>query len=563
MSGALRYLLVRTARHRAAAQLRRVVQPRYAIAAGLGLAYLASLIARPPRAELAAAPVAAVALVGGSIGLALWTAWMWTLGRTSRLVVFRPPELLFLVGGPVATARLLGYKLARSQIGIVANALLWALFFGWSGGGLAAWRAFPAAWVLLTTLQLHHLGATLVRAPAGTQDRRRWPVELVAGLLAAAVAGIAAAEIWPVVRAALGGGSDRIVPALERAFDRPALRWGLAPFRAVLAPLVAPTFVAWAAALPAALAVLAAHLAWVVAMRERFRRVATDRPKGATAAGRRQVWSPPLRRLRATGAPAFALTWKNVTAVVRRRRALILLAGACVVALAAIVVGRELAPLVPQAVVAVAGVWAAAFTLLGPQWVRNDLRSDLLHLDWLRSWPLSGSAIVAAEVLASTVVLTAAQLGLLGIAALAAVGSGTAEGGPWLGTAVVGVLAAMPVVNWLHLLVHNGLAILYPGWVPLGPEPRTGVEGLGQQAIVLIAGLGGLVLLLLPALGAAAIAWTVAPAVGIGPDDAGPLALGIGIPAALAMSALAVRWLGERVERIEPGDLDSGGQARG
>jgi hypothetical protein len=121
----------------------------------------------------------------------------------------------------------------------------------------------------------------------------------------------------------------------------------------------------------------------------------------------------------------------------------------------------------------------------------------------------------------------------------------------------------MPVVNWLHLLVHNGLAVLYPGWVPLGPEPRTGVEGLGQQAIVLIAGLGGLIVLLLPALGAAALAWSAAPALGVRPDDAGPVALVVAIPAALAVSALAVRWLGDRVERIEPGDLDGGGQARG
>jgi hypothetical protein len=440
---------------------------------------------------------------------------------------------------------------------------MWALFFGWSGGGLAAWRAFPSAWLLLTTLQLHHLGATLVRAPTQAAGRKRWPVEVVAALVVAAVAGIAAAEIWPLVRAGLGGGAEQLLPSLELAFDRPTLRYGLAPFRGVLAPLVAPTFPAWAAALPAAIAVLGLHLAWVVALRERFRRVATDRPKGATARGRRQVWSPPLARLRATGAPAFALTWKNVTAVVRRRRAAILLAGAGAVAVAAVVVGRTLAPLVPQAVVAVAGVWAAAFTLLGPQWVRNDLRTDLRHLDALRSWPLAGSAIVGAEVLASTVVLTAAQLGLLGVAALTAVGSGTAEGGPWLGTVVIGVLVGMPVVNWLHLLVHNGLAVLYPGWVPLGPEPRTGVEGLGQQAIVLIAGLGGLILLLLPALGAAALAWSAAPALGIRPDDAGPVALVVALPAALAVSALAVRWLGDRVERIEPGDLDGGGQARG
>jgi hypothetical protein len=464
----------------------------------------------------------------------------------------------------VRTVELLGYKLARGQISIVANAFLWALFFGWSGGGLDAWRSFPAAWLLLTTLQLHHLGATLVRArPAETAGVGRWRVEIVAALLVAAALVVTATAMWPVVAAGWTAGIDRLLPSLRSALDTPAPRVILAPFRAALAPLAAPSLSAWAAALPPAGALLLAHAGWVLLIRERFRRVATEMPRGGTTGARRQVWSPPLVALSPAGRAALALTWKNVTAVARQRRAAVIFAGAVAVALAAVLAGRTVAPLVPQAVVAVAGVWAAAFTLLGPQWVRNDLRTDLRHLDSLRAWPLSGGAIVAAEVLASTLVLSAAQLGLLCVGVLAAAGSGTAEGGPWVGTAIVGALAGLPVVNWLHLLVHNGLAILYPGWVPLGPEPRTGIEGLGQQAIVLIAGIGGVILLLLPAAAIAALVFTTAAALGAGDHDARTAAIIVAIPAALAVSALAVRWLGERMERIEPGDLDAGAQARG
>lgn len=564
MTGALRFLLRRTARHHAVARLRRVAEPRYAIAAGLGLAYLASLLARPPRAELASAPLADIALAGGSVGLAVWAAWMWTMGRASRLVSFAPAELTFLLAGPVRTVELLGYKLARGQISIVANAFLWALFFGWSGGGLDAWRAFPAAWLLLTTLQLHHLGATLVRArPAETAGAARWRVEIIAALAVTATVVLIGAAMWPVIAAGWIAGIDQLLPSLRRALDLPAPRLVLAPFRAVLAPLAAPTLAAWASALPPAAAILIAHAAWVLAVRQRFRRVATELPRGGSTRTQRHAWSPPLVALRPAGRAALALTWKNVTAVARQRRAAVIFAGAVAVALAAVLAGRTVAPLVPQAVVAVAGVWAAAFTLLGPQWVRNDLRTDLRHLDSLRAWPLSGGAIVAAEVLASTLVLSAAQLGLLSVGAVAAAGSGAAEGGPWIGTAIVGALAGLPVVNWLHLLVHNGLAILYPGWVPLGPEPRTGIEGLGQQAIVLIAGVGGVILLLVPAAVLAALASTAAAALGAGDHDARTTAIVVAIPAALAASALAVQWLGERLERIEPGDLDAGTQARG
>lgn len=564
MSGAIRFLLMRTARHRTMAQLRRVAEPRYAIAAGLGLAYLASLMARPPRTELSAAPVAEIALLGGSIGLAMWTAWMWTFGRGSRLVALAPAEVTFLLAGPVGTMRLLGYKLARAQLAVIANSLLWALFFGWSGGGLDGWRALPAAWLLLTTLQLHHLGATLARAqPAEAAGARRWSVELLAGALCAAVATFAAAEMWPFVRAGLSAGVDHFLPSVREALQQPALQLMLAPFRAVVAPMAAPSLTAWAAALPGAVVLLAAHAAWLLAMQRRFRQVAIETASRGRGRTRRVIWSPTLTPLRPAGRAALALTWKNVAAVARQRRAAVLFAGAVAVALAAVLAGRTVAPLVPQAVVAVAGVWAAAFTLLGPQWVRNDLRTDLRHLDSLRSWPLSGASIVAAEVLGSTLVLTAAQLALIGVGAVAAAGSGTAQTGPWLGTAIVGLLAGLPVVNWLHLLVHNGLAVLYPGWVPLGPEPRTGIEGLGQQAIVLIAGIGGVILLLLPATLAAAFTIGAALAFGTGDDEARTAGLIAAIPAALGTSMLAVRWLGERVERIEPGDLDGGTQARG
>lgn len=564
MSAALRFLLVRTARHRIAAQLRRVAEPRYAVAAGLGLAYLASLMARPPRADFAAAPVADLALLGGSTGLALWTAWMWTLGRRSRLVALAPAEVTFLVAGPVGAARLLFYRLARGQIAIVANALLWALFFGWSGGGFGAWRAFPAAWLLLSTLQLHHLGATLARArPAEGAAGPRVRVELAAGIVSVAVLALAAGEAWPVVRAALGGGAGELLPSLRRAFDEPVLRWILAPFRAAVAPLAAPGVSEWASALPASAVLLAAHVAWVAARRARFRQVAVETPRGAADRVRSRVWSPTLTPLRPHGRAALALTWKNVASVARQRRAAVIFAGAVAVALAAVLAGRTVAPLVPEAVVAVAGVWAAAFTLLGPQWVRNDLRTDLQHLDSLRSWPLAGASIVAAEVLASTLVLTGAQLGLLAVGAAAAAGAGTAQSGPWLGTLLTGLIVGLPVVNWLHLLAHNGLAVLYPGWVPLGPEPRTGIEGLGQQAIVLVAGLGSLIVLLIPAAIAASAAIAVATASGASDHDARTIAIVIAAPVALGASGIVVRWLGERVERIEPGDLDGGAQARG
>jgi hypothetical protein len=60
----------------------------------------------------------------------------------------------------------------------------------------------------------------------------------------------------------------------------------------------------------------------------------------------------------------------------------------------------------------------------GPQWIRNDLRGDLLKLDLLRSYPLRGASLVAAETASSALILTGLQLGLL-VIALAGVSGGS------------------------------------------------------------------------------------------------------------------------------------------
>ena len=70
-------------------------------------------------------------------------------------------------------------------------------------------------------------------------------------------------------------------------------------------------------------------------------------------------------------------------------------------------------------------MWAGFLLVLGPQVVPDPLRADLARLAVLRSYPLRGSAVVGAETAASTAVLTALQLGLIGLAWLAFWGSAT------------------------------------------------------------------------------------------------------------------------------------------
>jgi hypothetical protein len=141
----------------------------------------------------------------------------------------------------------------------------------------------------------------------------------------------------------------------------------------------------------------------------------------------------------------------------------------------------------------------------------------------LRSYPLRGKIVVGAETASSTVVLTAIQLGLIGIAYLAFWGGEVQDPPPELRTAaLVGAVVFLPAINFLAMLIQNGAALLLPAWTRVGPDRPMGVEALGHNMLVM----SGFVvilaaLLLVPAAAGAAVfiglepvsgQWAVAPA---------------------------------------------------
>jgi hypothetical protein len=198
-----------------------------------------------------------------------------------------------------------------------------------------------------------------------------------------------------------------------------------------------------------------------------------------------------------------------------------------------------------------ATTWAGLAVVIGPQWVRNDLRSDLLKLDLLRSYPLAGRAVVAAETAASTIVLTALQAGLLLVAYFAFLGNHSMD--PPLGLrtiALVTALACLPGINYLGMLIQNGAAILFPAWVHLGSGRPGGVEALGQNMLIIVAysavltaGLalpGMLGLLVFYLLRDEVGWWALIPGVAV-------LLTGLAIEAAVLLG-----WLGRAFESTDP-----------
>jgi hypothetical protein len=59
-------------------------------------------------------------------------------------------------------------------------------------------------------------------------------------------------------------------------------------------------------------------------------------------------------------------------------------------------------------------------------------------------------------------------------------------------------LVLIPALVLAQYTMHNAVAVLFPGWVPLGASRPRGVDAVGQRLILLIANWLGLLLALLP-----------------------------------------------------------------
>jgi hypothetical protein len=201
-----------------------------------------------------------------------------------------------------------------------------------------------------------------------------------------------------------------------------------------------------------------------------------------------------------------------------------------------------------------AAMWAGFLLVLGPQWVRNDLRADLSRLALLRSYPLRGRTVVGAETAGSTAVLTALQLGLAGIAYLAFGGAGVQEPAPALRSAILAAAVVfLPAVNFLAMLIQNGAALLLPAWVRVGSERPIGVEALGHSMLMMVGFTAILAVLLLgPAVVGGAVFLGLEPLAGWW--AAAPAALGALLVAALECRLMLVR-LGLVFEATDPSSV--------
>jgi hypothetical protein len=180
------------------------------------------------------------------------------------------------------------------------------------------------------------------------------------------------------------------------------------------------------------------------------------------------------------------------------------------------------------------------------------LRSDLLNVDMLKTYPLRGWQIVAGELLAPLSILSSIiwLLLLLGFLLL------PVDKLEWLtvwrrGGAALGLAVLAPPLVAIQLLVANSAAVLFPAWTQSASNrAERGIEVLGQRVIFVVGQLLITLLAMVPALLSAALVFFVAQLLA-GVVTATVLAVGAVFLLLCAEACLGVHWLGDRFEKFD------------
>jgi hypothetical protein len=557
------YLVLASGRNRLRAGLRRARSPRYSFALLVGVVCVWSFLFRPTaRAGAASFLLAQPTEMLVTLIAVLTLMGSWLFGSDATALAFTQAEVSMLFPAPLSRRSLIKYKLFRAQITVLLNALIWVFILRRGGTLLASPLRAVGLWVLFSVLNLHRLGAALVRSSwrehGSAGARRHWvSIAVFAAIGGLLLAGLIGAR--HVLFAAAG--IKAFFAALGQALAGAPAYWGLYPFHLVVAPTFARSSGEWFRLILPAVVVLAVHAWWVLrtdaafedaaldASAERARRVQANRSRrlGGGLGTPRAATS--TLRLAPVGAPAAAIFWKNMLCL-RRTSQLRMFVGPTVMAIAIGAATSTGGADGAETLASCALMLAGMLFLFGGRLIRNDLRHDMQHLPLIKSLPLSPNDVILAEVASSALPMAAIQMVLVVIAYIAAAVSLT---NPLGVDARLAVLVAAPfalvALNGALLTIQNGTVVLFPDWVKLGPVVSTGVEALGQNVLAMIANLISLAIGLAVPLGVGLGVMSL-----LGPPR--PATIGFAaILGSLILSAEtygAIRLLGRALARAEP-----------
>jgi ABC-2 type transport system permease protein len=506
-----------TLKNRITQRLRRLREPRYLIGAIAGGTYFWFMIFRRAAGAsngklllMKSMSITPLFVDFASIVLLLLMILAWALPADSGGLDFSETEIAFLFPAPLRRRDILLYKILRAQPQAMFSALIMTLF-GWWRNGL-----FVGMWAVISVLSIYFMLVSLGRARlrllhVGFVARLFGVAASVAALFRLAVYQLRTVDLTHIKRFSDLKG-PAVVTALTAPFQKPLVR----------AVLFIPRLFA-SAALPASLSTLAVSVLGVVALGVAFFYIAAalnvsfeeaslvtsqkraarkDRGRGQRAGSLVMFRHAPAPfRLQETGPVEVAIIWKNLIALVRNSIAWVAVFAMTLALLLGLALWSHTVG-VYTGIGSALLTMACIFPLLAPNVFANDLRLDIPRLEVLKSYPIAGDRLIAAEIAAPLVVISILEM-LFASAAAGLIGMS----GPtksllrFVATPqfIVAVLLLTLPVCAVQLLIRNAVPVLFPAWAMRGKDEPRGFVMTGQRLVVLAGNMLVLALALIPA----------------------------------------------------------------
>ncbi|HYC90058.1 MAG TPA: putative ABC exporter domain-containing protein [Thermoanaerobaculia bacterium] len=504
------FLTVRSFRNRIVSRLKRLRNVRYLVSFLAGLAYFWFFAFRhmfDGRATVRNMGLPASELFVDLVAVLVLSMMVlaWALPKQSAGLTFSEAEIQFLFPAPLTRRQLLLYKILRAQPQVLISAAVMSVVIFRGAKFIGVWACFVALSIYFTFVAL---------------GRARLKLLGIGFLVRLPVIGAAAAGLWVLLWrtvdvAAFRGMGATLRPG--RVPDLPALFHG----PVADAVLFVPRFFSQAV-LPASVAQLLASCGIVLAAALLFFELAarTNIAVEEASIQASEKWAarrarlneqhigkhvtfpriPPPFRIPARARPEVAIYWKNVTAGLRISSPWLLIMAIC----ALYFLGQSYSssePAVRMTLAMLSLTLAATFPFLGSTVFTQDMRLDLPRMELLKSYPISGERLVAAEIAGPLTFVAAVELMLLSTAAIILQGADLPRRVQFLASAefvVIALLLAVPVCA-AQILIRNAVPILLPGWALRAPDEQRGFIVMGQRLVMMAGNLVVLLFVLLPA----------------------------------------------------------------
>jgi hypothetical protein len=509
--------------------IRLLKQPKYFVGFLVGVGWMGLWVLRPMMRSKLSVVHGAVSPIGlqylplihqfAALGVTLALPFPWLLPWGQLGLPFRESELTMLLQAPLSRRQVIQYGLLKSEIGVMLSGLILPLFVGLGSFGTRVLMGF-GTWMLFEFWHLNGKWRALfnlrqTEVPVGLARARRWALTIGLVGFYAMLAGALKPWVIQIIKAFGGANFREVTAAFPAVTWPPLLKTLLTPAWWLTAPMFSGGGGAFvAAAIPVMLLILAQREV-VLRSKARFEESALQRAtkeEAKKAPGRRFTAISSRARLRRPfaldrpGPPEVALVWKNAMRVSRTRWLHVAYFGLAVWVAIAVLPGMLPFHAVLYSILALFGVVPMFLQplLAGMTW-HNDLRSDLPHIEMVRTWPVSAQRFVLAEVLSPAILSFGSAIMGGGVALASLFGSRLHESfssepstlvllpktgllGVGAGLAAilifVGFLPMAASVSFFSSALQNIATLWVPAWMAHSTDRSRGLSALGQRLLV-------------------------------------------------------------------------------